>query len=201
MAPTIVLTSRNFIHSTEFSKRLPIHNLMINKKRPAVAFQGQPLRIGRTATSHQARRGFLVYSIQPGNHPPTGDSLSSWQQWIGIITALIVPFFTRKWTSLLKIKDEVDTVVEETEKIVDRIEEVAETVDKVAKDVADHLPEGGKLRNAVVFVEGVAEEIAREAHLVDDFLHEVEEVEEKVELLVESVKDQSKHVHEDLNAH
>ncbi|KAI3806725.1 hypothetical protein L1987_22639 [Smallanthus sonchifolius] len=199
MAPTIILASRNLIHGTEFSKRLPILHLMINKKRPVVAFRGQPLHSGETAASHQARRSFLVYSIQPGNHPPTGDSLSSWQQWIGIITALIVPFFSRKWTNLLKIKDEVDTVVEETEKIVDRIEEVAETVDKVAKDVADHLPEGGKLRNAVVFVEGVAEEIAREAHLVDDFLHEVEEVEEKVELLVESVKDQSKHVHEDFN--
>ncbi|KAD6119541.1 hypothetical protein E3N88_10812 [Mikania micrantha] len=90
--------------------------------------------------------------------------------------------------------DEVDTVVEETEKIVDRIEEVAETVDKVAKDVAEHLPDGGKLKNAVVFVEGVAEEIAREAHLVEDFLHEVEEVEEKASLLVESVKDPKKHV-------
>ncbi|KAJ0940038.1 hypothetical protein HanRHA438_Chr02g0068151 [Helianthus annuus] len=174
MASTVVLASSNLIHSIEYSKRLPNLRLAIGKKRAVVGFQDQPLHLGGTVASRQARRGFLVYSIQPGNHhPPTDNSLSSWQQWIGMITALIVPFFSRKWIMLLKIKDEVDTVVEETEKIVDRIEDVAETVDKVAKDVADHLPEGGKLRNAVVFVEGVAEEIAREAHLVEDFLHEV----------------------------
>ncbi|KAF5818584.1 hypothetical protein HanPI659440_Chr02g0050511 [Helianthus annuus] len=201
MASTVVLASSNLIHSIEYSKRLPNLRLAIGKKRAVVGFQDQPLHLGGTVASRQARRGFLVYSIQPGNHhPPTDNSLSSWQQWIGMITALIVPFFSRKWIMLLKIKDEVDTVVEETEKIVDRIEDVAETVDKVAKDVADHLPEGGKLRNAVVFVEGVAEEIAREAHLVEDFLHEVEDVEEKIELLVESVKDQNKHVDGDFKA-
>lgn len=69
--------------------------------------------------------------------------------------------------------DKVDTVVEETEKIADSVEEAAETVDKVVKDVAEHLPEGGKLKDAAMFVDGVAEEIAREAHLAKDFLHEV----------------------------
>ncbi|KAL8261494.1 hypothetical protein R6Q59_025543 [Mikania micrantha] len=191
MTPTIVLASGSFIQSTEFSKRLSLIRPVISGKRAVVGLRRRP----SSTASCQPRRKFSVSCLQPGNHtPPTGDSISLWQQLIGMITALIVPFFTRKLTNLLKIKDEVDTVVEETEKIVDRIEEVAETVDKVAKDVAEHLPDGGKLKNAVVFVEGVAEEIAREAHLVEDFLHEVEEVEEKASLLVESVKDPKKHV-------
>lgn len=91
-------------------------------------------------------------------------------------------------------------MVEETEKILEYVEEVAETVDKVAKEVADHLPDGGKWRNAALFVEDVAEEVAREAQLVEDFLHNVEEIEQEVELLGESVKDQTKNFHQDPNS-
>ncbi|XP_024973455.1 uncharacterized protein LOC112511864 [Cynara cardunculus var. scolymus] len=197
MVATMVLASGNLMSSTEYCKRFLIARLQINKNITTIGFHGQPLHVGGTTASRQARKHFLVYSSrQPRNPPPP----TSWQQWIfGLITTVIVPFFSRKWNQILKIKDGVDTVIEETEKIADCVEEVAETVDKVAKDVADHLPEGGQWRNAAVFVEGVAEEIAREAHLVEDFLDKVEEVEEKAELLFESVNDQTKNAHEDLN--
>ncbi|KAL4559010.1 hypothetical protein LXL04_031142 [Taraxacum kok-saghyz] len=196
------------LSSSEYSKRLPLLPLVIRKQKSAIGFHGHPLHITGTITSSQPRRGFFVYSFQPGNHDDdhhhatSGDSPSSWQQWIvRIITTVIVPSFRRKWTKLLllAIKDEVDTVVEEAEKIVECVEEAAETVDKVARDVAEHLPEGGRWRNAAMFVEDVAEEVAREAQLVEDLLHDVEEIEEKVELLVESVKDQPKNIHQDLN--
>ncbi|KAJ9560468.1 hypothetical protein OSB04_005628 [Centaurea solstitialis] len=197
MATPMVLSSGNSMSSIGGFKRFPTARLKINKNIATLGFHGQPLHVAGTATFRQARKHFLVYCYQSGNPPPPP---TSWQQWIfGLITTLIVPFFTRKWIKILKFKDEVDVVIERTEKITDYVEEVTETVDKVAKDVADHLPEGGEWRNAVVFVEGVAEEIAREAHLVEDFLHEVEEVEEKVELLFESGNDQTKNVHEDLN--
>ncbi|KAJ9560421.1 hypothetical protein OSB04_005581 [Centaurea solstitialis] len=171
----MVLSSGNSMSSIEGFKRFPTARLKINKNIAALGFHGQPLHVAGTATFRQARKHFLVYCYQSGNPPPPPTSC-------GLLT-----------------KDEVDAVIDETEKITDYVEDVAETVDKVAKDVADHLPEGGEWRNAVVFVEGVAEEIAREAHLVEDFLHEVEEVEEKVELLFESGNDQTKNVHEDLN--
>ncbi|KVH98517.1 hypothetical protein Ccrd_023258 [Cynara cardunculus var. scolymus] len=180
MVATMVLASGNLMSSTEYCKRFLIARLQINKNITTIGFHGQPLHVGGTTASRQARKHFLVYSSrQPRNPPP--------------------PTSCRKWNQILKIKDGVDTVIEETEKIADCVEEVAETVDKVAKDVADHLPEGGQWRNAAVFVEGVAEEIAREAHLVEDFLDKVEEVEEKAELLFESVNDQTKNAHEDLN--
>ncbi|KAI3513715.1 hypothetical protein L1887_21054 [Cichorium endivia] len=201
MATTLVLGSGKLMSSTEYSKRLPITHLVISKKLATIGVQGQKLHVGGRVTSSQAGRAFLVYSVKPeDHHRHTGDSPSSWQEWIfRIITTVIVPLFSREWSKILKIKDGVDAVVEETEKIADCVEEVAETVDKVAKDVADHLPEGGKWRNAAMFVEGVAEEVAREAHLVEDFLHDVEEVEVKVDLLVESVKDQTKNIHQDPN--
>ncbi|KAI3685268.1 hypothetical protein L6452_34508 [Arctium lappa] len=206
MAKTMAFASGNLMSSIEYfnyKRLLTARSLQINKNITTVGFHGQPLRVGCTAAFRLSRKHFLVYSCQPGNPLPPSPPPpppTSWQQWIfGLITTVIVPFFSRKWTKILKLKDEVDTVIEETEKIADYVEEVAETVDKVAKDVVDHLPEGGQWRNAAVFVEGVAEEIAREAHLVEDFLHEVEEVEEKAELLFESVNDQIKNVHEDLN--
>ncbi|CAH1443307.1 unnamed protein product [Lactuca virosa] len=208
MATTLVLGYGKMMSSIEYLQRLPITRLVITKKLAAIGLQPQKRHlVGGTLTSSSQlnRRAFLVYSVKPGNHhrhpPPTGDSPSSWQQWIfRIITTVIVPFFSRKWSNLLKFKDEVDTVVEETEKILDYVEEVAETVDKVAKEVADHLPDGGKWRNAALFVEDVAEEVAREAQLVEDFLHNVEEVEQEVELLGESVKDQTKNFHQDPNS-
>ncbi|KAL2232308.1 UNVERIFIED_CONTAM: hypothetical protein Sindi_1410800 [Sesamum indicum] len=40
-----------------------------------------------------------------------------------------------------------------TEEVVEAVEKVAGEVEKVAEDIADDLPEGGKLRNAVDFVE------------------------------------------------
>ncbi|KAL7615972.1 hypothetical protein Lser_V15G00079 [Lactuca serriola] len=209
MATTLVLGYGKMMSSIEYLQRLPITRLVITKKLAAIGLQPQkPHLVGGTlitSSSQLDRRAFLVYSVKPGNHhrppPPTGDSSSSWQQWIfRIITTVIVPFFSRKWSNLLKFKDEVDTVVEETEKILEYVEEVAETVDKVAKEVADHLPDGGKWRNAALFVEDVAEEVAREAQLVEDFLHNVEEIEQEVELLGESVKDQTKNFHQDPNS-
>lgn len=57
--------------------------------------------------------------------------------------------------------------------MTEMVERVAEGVDKVAEDVAEMLPEGGKLRGAVEFVEHVAELTAKDAHLVEGFIDKV----------------------------
>lgn len=53
------------------------------------------------------------------------------------------------------------------------MEKAAEEVEKVAEDIADDLPEGGKLRQAVDFVEKLAERTANDAGVVDDFIDKV----------------------------
>lgn len=53
------------------------------------------------------------------------------------------------------------------------MEKAAEEVEKVAEDIADDLPEGGKLRKAVDFVEKLAERTANDAGVVDDFIDKV----------------------------
>jgi hypothetical protein len=50
---------------------------------------------------------------------------------------------------------------------------VAEQVDKVAEDIADDLPAGGKLKEAVTFIENLAERAAKDAQLVDDTIEKV----------------------------
>jgi hypothetical protein len=50
---------------------------------------------------------------------------------------------------------------------------VAEQVDKLAEDVADHLPPGGKLKEAAALIEHLAEETAKGAHLVDKAIEQV----------------------------
>ncbi|KAL0438171.1 UNVERIFIED_CONTAM: hypothetical protein Slati_2300100, partial [Sesamum latifolium] len=107
----------------------------------------------------------------------------------GVAIAIVVPFINYKWGPLLK--DKIVTAMKMTEEVVEAVEKVAGEVEKVAEDIADDLPEGGKLRNAVDFVEKVAERAARDAGAVDDFIDKVQEEQEKVESLVESLKDES----------
>ena len=69
--------------------------------------------------------------------------------------------------------DEVKTVVETAEQIAEAVESVAEKIEHVADDIGNQLPEGGKLREVVDFVEDVARETAKGAHLVDEAIEKV----------------------------
>lgn len=71
------------------------------------------------------------------------------------------------------IVDEVDTAVATIEVIVDAVEKVAEKVEEAAEHMAEDLPEGGRLRKAVDFVENVAETTAKDAHIVGDLIDKV----------------------------
>ncbi|KAF3439240.1 hypothetical protein FNV43_RR17515 [Rhamnella rubrinervis] len=94
-------------------------------------------------------------------------------------------------------------VVENVEKVAEIVETVAETVEEVADDIADQLPQDGKLHDAVRVVESIAKQSAIDAHLVDDLIEKVEEMEEKVENLLEPVlqdQEAKKVEHEPINA-
>lgn len=75
---TIILGSSNLIGRTKWSKELPMRSLLISKSMSTISFQSWPLSVGGIVTSSQVGRDFLVYCVQPGNHPPTGDSQSLW---------------------------------------------------------------------------------------------------------------------------
>ncbi|KAK4429582.1 hypothetical protein Salat_1258800 [Sesamum alatum] len=126
----------------------------------------------RSRKDEKSRRRFHVYNVvQPGAPPPSEP-----------------PFYLISWILGVAI-----TTVEE---IVEAVEKVAEGVEKVAEDIADDLPEGGRLRKAVDFVESVAERASKDAHLVGDFIDKVQEVEERVEEYVESFSTTHDHDHD-----
>lgn len=69
--------------------------------------------------------------------------------------------------------DEVDTVVQSVENVAEIVETVAEKVEEVADDIADQLPQDGKLHDAIRLVESIAKKTAIDAHIVDDLIEKV----------------------------
>ncbi|KVH98521.1 hypothetical protein Ccrd_023260 [Cynara cardunculus var. scolymus] len=74
--------------------------------------------------------------------------------------------------------DKIDKKIETTEHVVKGIEKVAERVDKVIDSITDDLPEESKLKKALVFVDEIAEGVAKTAHVeeaedkLDSFIHQ-----------------------------
>ncbi|CAA2956795.1 Hypothetical predicted protein [Olea europaea subsp. europaea] len=126
-----------------------------------------------TQKDNNNQRNFVVYCVDPAVPPPCGPPFNLLNWILGFTVTVVLPFFSRKWGSLLKLKNEVETTVETIEHVADAVEKVAEEVEKVAEDIADDLPKGGKLRNMVDFVEHMAEEIAKDAHQVEVFIDKV----------------------------
>ncbi|RWW64020.1 hypothetical protein BHE74_00028767 [Ensete ventricosum] len=108
---------------------------------------------------------------------------------------LILPFWEKKWRTLLRIEGEVEMVADAMEEVFEVVEKVATVVEKVSSEVAERLPEEGKLKDAVLSVEHVSREAAEDAHLAKDIIHKVDEVKQEVELLLESVVDAGKEGH------
>ncbi|KAG2663512.1 hypothetical protein I3760_16G033400 [Carya illinoinensis] len=125
-------------------------------------------------------------SVQPGPLVPSNPSPGSWDVWIaGILASVILPFLGFKWGPLMKLKSEVDTAVQIAEDVAETIERVAEKVEDAAEEVADHVQAGGKLKDAATFIENLARETAKDAHLVDGMIDKVQEMEDKVESIFE----------------
>ncbi|KAF8406058.1 hypothetical protein HHK36_008138 [Tetracentron sinense] len=149
--------------------------------------------IGRKVHSKSdTKMKMTVYnSAQPGAPLSSGGPpSSSWKNWIlGALFSIVLPFLKHKWGPLLALKNEVDMVVDTVERVAEIVEKVAEGVEKVADEVADNLPEGGKLHDALRIVENLAQETAEGAQRAGDLIDKVEAMEDKLESLVESVTD------------
>ncbi|KAF3445949.1 hypothetical protein FNV43_RR11126 [Rhamnella rubrinervis] len=107
-------------------------------------------------------------SVEPGHPLPSDPFPGSWKIWmLGMIVAVILPFWKNKWGSLQKFEKEL----ERAEEVVEMVEKLAEDVENVADDIGDHLPEGTKLRKAALFVENVAKETVKDAKLAEQFIN------------------------------
>ncbi|TVU30857.1 hypothetical protein EJB05_22503 [Eragrostis curvula] len=111
---------------------------------------------------------------------------------IGSVLAAATPFVHSKWASLLRIQSEVEAVKDAAEVVAEVVEETATLAEKVSSEIAEQLPEGGRLRPVAVLVEHASKEVAEEAHLAKDIIHKVDEIEEDVKAIIEPFVDHGK---------
>ncbi|KAH1050024.1 hypothetical protein GLYMA_08G070200v4 [Glycine max] len=138
-------------------------------------------------------------------------TFSHWLRWVlGMVLSLLLPFWKPYWKKLQIVEVqtkqitwfvkwgqnvhsvEAEFVVEEAEAVAKMVEKVAMVTEKVSEDVAEMLPEDGKLRKAALVVERASKEAAHDAQLTEEFLHKVEELKndlDDLEAFVEPVID------------
>ncbi|XVF39582.1 hypothetical protein PTKIN_Ptkin01aG0045400 [Pterospermum kingtungense] len=178
--PPTILCPRHFLL---ISKHKAKHQIVRNQKL-------QSLGTGLIRMQNTDRYKNMVVCSSVGSGPPVPPNPTpnpgSWKPWIlGFLLSIILPFWRGKWGRLLKLKEEVETTLDNVEAITDVVEKVADQVEKVADDIGNHLPEG-KLKDALEFVEDIAENTADGAHFAGEVIDKVEDVVDQVEEKVES---------------
>ncbi|GMI78443.1 hypothetical protein HRI_001513600 [Hibiscus trionum] len=166
-------------HVLVISKHKEIYQIPRNQNLQSL---GSGLRL---QNADRDKNKVVCCSVGPGPSFPSNPDPGSWQLWVlGILVSVVLPFWRSKWGPLLKLKDEVETVIDEVEAVADIVEKVAEGVEEVADDIGNHLPEG-RLKDAFEMVEDMAQNTADGAHLAGEFIDKVEEVEEMMESCME----------------
>lgn len=138
---------------------------------------------------------FVVYSgDQVADLLPFGIHLpENWPAWIpGVVLAVVVPFFTNKWGPFSKFKEELDKVEEAVDNVADRVEAIAEKVEDYVGDIADDLPEGSQFRQSLEKVEKAADTIGNNAKLVSDMVDKMDEMEAKLEDILDKAAEKKK---------
>ncbi|KAK6132332.1 hypothetical protein DH2020_033956 [Rehmannia glutinosa] len=147
----------------------------------------------QTNKRYRFRKSFVVYANGEAGAPlPSGPPSSNPMSWIlGLFVSFVLPFFSNKWGPLWVVKNRIENAVQTVEDIAEAVEKVAAEVDKIAEDMADDLPQG-KLKNLVELVENVAEKTAKTADSLDNVIDKVQEAQDEVEDIVESLAKQAK---------
>ncbi|KAL4309611.1 hypothetical protein GQ457_01G027510 [Hibiscus cannabinus] len=129
----------------------------------------------------------MVVCCSVGSGPSIPSNPGAWKLWVlGILLSIALPFWRSKSGPLLKLKDEVETVIDKVEAVTDYAEKLAEQVEevtgvaekvseemeKVADEIGNHLPEG-RLKDALEIVEHTAQNTAEGARFTGEFINKV----------------------------
>ncbi|CAN1182587.1 hypothetical protein LINPERHAP2_LOCUS36054 [Linum perenne] len=116
-------------------------------------------------------------------HFPTD---SNWPVWVlGSLATFVIPLATGKLGPLGKLFDKFDAAVDTAQAVADMVDNMAEKVEDVADDVGNSLP-AGALKDALDYVENMADQTEKAAEYAESLLNKVEEVGDKVEEFMES---------------
>ncbi|URE18449.1 hypothetical protein MUK42_11568 [Musa troglodytarum] len=100
-------------------------------------------------------------------------SISAWTRWVlGSVVGIAVPLYKR----ILRREDAVEKAADSA---AEAVEKIAEVTEKIASDVADELPDGGRLKDKAVQVEQICEEVEKDAEGVEAFIHKTTESKEE----------------------
>lgn len=130
------------------------------------------------ASSNKWRRSHLNMTksdkvVPPVPNPP-GSNFPTWAKWIfGSILSVFLPFWKQKREELKRIEGEAEIIVDEVEHVAEEIEKVATVAEKVSEEVAEVLPENGKLKETALLIEHVTKATAYDAKLTQDFVHKI----------------------------
>ncbi|CAL0331467.1 unnamed protein product [Lupinus luteus] len=80
------------------------------------------------------------------------------------------------WYELISLTGEAVVVVEEVETVANIVEKVATVAERVSENIAEKLPEDGKLKEAALVVEHASKQVIHGAQLTEEFIHKVEEL-------------------------
>ncbi|KAJ9174918.1 hypothetical protein P3X46_013513 [Hevea brasiliensis] len=126
----------------------------------------------------------------PPVDPPRAN-YASWAKWmLGSMLSLILPFWKEKWEKLKMIEGEAEIVGEEVESVAAVVQKAATMAENISAEVAEKLPENGKLKETAVLIERVSKATAHDAQLTRDFIHKVDKLKhdfEDLETMVEPV--------------
>ncbi|KAG6741480.1 hypothetical protein POTOM_054740 [Populus tomentosa] len=119
--------------------------------------------------------------VPPVPNPP-GSNFPTWAKWIlGSILSVFLPFWKQKGEELKRIEGEAEIIVDEVEHVAEEIEKVATVAEKVSEEVAEVLPENGKLKETALLIEHVTKAAAYDAKLTQDFIHKVDAVKHDID--------------------
>nr|ACU13828.1 unknown [Glycine max] len=148
------------------ASRYQSNYVALQRNRPIVS----AARTERGYWMHPGQQFYSTNSINPSTNPkgikdvkPQAEALapaskiltfSHWLRWVlGMVLSLLLPFWKPYWKKLQIVEVEAEFVVEEAETVAKMVEKVAMVTEKVSEDVAEMLPEDGKLRKAALVVE------------------------------------------------
>ncbi|KAL8261492.1 hypothetical protein R6Q59_025541 [Mikania micrantha] len=196
MSIKMLLSSQNSISKLNLHETLihrPLLNLPLN---PISGFPVNQNTVAPLTTTTIRWNSMIAYAAgQPdGTPPPPPPSASSgsWKNWvIGILMTFIIPSFTTKGGPIKVLIQKVDQIMDTAEQITEVVEAVADKVDKVAEELGDQLPEGTEIKRTLDFIEHVAERLEKDAQTAGDFIDKVQEMEDKIEEIMEPVLEEA----------
>ncbi|KAI3736568.1 hypothetical protein L2E82_26428 [Cichorium intybus] len=190
------------------ASQLNLHEALTHKSHVSLSFNSisgfptkkQTVALTPLTTTNIATRwdSMVVYAnAEPAGTPPpsSGPPSGSWKNWvIGGLMTFIVPSVTTKGGPIKLLLQKVDHIVDTAEQITEMVESVADKVDKVVEELEDDLPEGSQIKKTLDYIEQVAERLEKDAHTAGDFIDKVQEMQEKIEDIMEPVLDEAREV-------